>query len=85
MNEPAKKIATYDDLGSLPDTMVGEIIDGEVIASPRPSRSHGHTASILGGEIVPPYFAGRGGPGGWIIIGEPEIANTNQQEEPCRT
>lgn len=74
MNEPAKKIATYDDLCGLPDTMVGEIIDGEVIASPRPSRSHGHTASILGGEIVPPYFAGRGGPGGWIIIDEPEIA-----------
>lgn len=74
MNEPAKKISTYDDLYRLPDNMIGEIIDGEIIASPRPSRRHGYTASTIGDEIGPAYRLGRGGPGGWIIIDEPEIA-----------
>lgn len=37
MPEPAKKIATYDDLHDLPQNMVGEVINGELIASPRPS------------------------------------------------
>ena len=70
-----KKQAVYDDLFSLPDNMVGEIIDGELIATPRPSRRHGVAASVLGGEILPPYQLGRGGgPGGWIIIDEPEIS-----------
>ncbi len=70
----AKKQASYDDLFSLPDNVVGEIIDGELIATPRPSRRHGVAASVLGSEILPPYQLGRGGgPGGWIIIDEPEI------------
>ena len=70
-----KKQAVYDDLFSLPDNMVGEIIDGELIATPRPSRRHGVAASVLGSEILPPYQLGRGGgPGGWIIIDEPEIS-----------
>ncbi len=71
----AKKQASYDDLFSLPDNMVGEIIDGELIATPRPSRRHGVAASVLGYELGPPYQLGRGGgPGGWIIIDEPEIS-----------
>lgn len=74
MNLPARKIATYDDLNNLPENMIGEIIDGELIASPRPSRDHVNASSILGGELIPPYRLGKGGPGGWIILVEPEIA-----------
>lgn len=73
MTEPARTIAIYADLQSLPDTMIGEIINGELIATPRPSRRHADAASSLSGEIVPPYKFGRGGPGGWIILVEPEI------------
>lgn len=73
MPEPAKKIATYDDLYSLPDSVIGEIIDGELIVTPRPSRKHGYTSTVLSEEIGPPYRRGRGGPGGWIFIIEPEI------------
>jgi len=54
--------------------MTGEIIDGELIASPRPSRRHIRASSILGSEIIQPYSLGKGGPGGWIILVEPEIA-----------
>lgn len=74
MSEPARTLATYEDLCSIPENMTGEIIDGELIVTPRPTRKHAFAASVLGGEVVPPYHLGRGGgPGGWIIITEPEI------------
>ena len=69
----AKRKATYEDLYSIPENMVGEIIDGELIATPRPAVRHAHTASVMGSEIVVPYHLGRGGPGGWIILYEVEI------------
>ena len=74
MSEPARKKATYDDLYAVPENMTGEIINGELIVTPRPSRKHIYTASALGGELVPLYQFGRGGgPGGWVILDEPEI------------
>ena len=65
--------ATYQDLIDVPDTMVGELIEGELYASPRPSGPHTVAASILGMSIGPPYHLGRGGPGGWWILDEPEL------------
>ncbi len=54
--------------------MTGQIIDGDLIVTPRPSRHHVYTASALGSELGPPYQFGRGdGPGGWIILIGPEI------------
>ena len=73
MGEPAKMKAEYDDLYILPDNMVGEIIDGELIATPRPSRKHAKAAFSLSSELGPPYDLGRGGPGGWVFLMEPEI------------
>ena len=74
MTEQARKKTVYDDLYNLPENMIGEIIDGELVASPRPSPEHMFTLSILGNEVGPPYNMGRGGPGGWIILDEVEIA-----------
>ena len=73
MAEPARKRATYDDLYNIPEHMTGEIIDGELIVSPRQSSEHVFATLLLGSEIVVPYHHGRGGPGGWIILPEPEI------------
>jgi Uma2 family endonuclease len=73
MSEPAKKRATYEDLYGIPENMTGEIIDGELIVSPRPSPRHADAASWLGGALVPPFRMGQGGPGGWVILDEPEI------------
>ena len=74
MGDPAKRKAVYEDLYNLPENMTGEIIDGELIATPRPSRSHTLTTTLLGARVTPPYHFGEGGgPGGWIIIIEPEI------------
>ncbi len=71
--EPAKEKASYEDLYTLPENMTGEIVDGELTASPRPSPEHANVAFALSAEIGPPYRFGRGGPGGWIILFEPEI------------
>jgi Uma2 family endonuclease len=74
MPELARKKVTYDDLYDIPENMTGQIIDGEMIVTPRPSARHSHAASTLGGEVVPPYRFGRsGGPGGWIILYEQEL------------
>jgi Uma2 family endonuclease len=70
----AKKPATYEDLQALPENMVGEIIDGELVASPRPALRHAAAASALGGDLTTTFGRHRGpGPGGWIILDEPEL------------
>jgi Uma2 family endonuclease len=73
MAEPARKKASYEDLYAIPENMTGEIVDGGLIVTPRPSKKHVYTASRLDKEIGPPYELGRNGPGGWIILVEPEI------------
>src|ERR1700690_2368947 len=70
---PAKRPATYDDLFNVPAHLVAEIVDGELIPSPRPAARHATAASALGEELGPPFKRGRGGPGGWVILDEPEL------------
>jgi Uma2 family endonuclease len=53
--------------------MVAEVIDGELHLHPRPAKAHAVAASALGEELGPPFKRGRGGPGGWIILDEPEL------------
>ena len=65
--------ATYEDLRALPAHQVGELIAGQLYASPRPSFAHAGAASVLGMGIGPPFQLGRGGPGGWWILFEPEL------------
>lgn len=75
MAEPAKKKATYNDLDAIPENMTGEIIAGELIVTPRPSRKHAAATTLLTSRLVPPsQFGEGGGPGGWIIHVKPEIA-----------
>lgn len=74
MSDPAKKVVTYSDLYDIPANTTGEIINGELIVTPRPSRKHVYATSALDKRIGPPYqFGEGGGPGGWIILIEPEI------------
>jgi Uma2 family endonuclease len=56
-----------------PDNLVAEILDGELSLQPRPTRLHTKVASELGFELGPAFVRGRGGPGGWIILVEPEL------------
>jgi Uma2 family endonuclease len=65
--------ATYDDLLKVPENLVAELIDGDLYTSPRPAGPHARFASALGMDIGTPYDRGRGGPGGWWIVDEPEL------------
>lgn len=73
MTIPALRQATYKDLLAVPVHLVAELIEGSVITSPRPASRHARAASGLGGELYSPFQRGRGGPGGWIILDEPEL------------
>jgi Uma2 family endonuclease len=70
---PFDRPATYDDLVALPDNMVAEIVGGELHASPRPAPRHAMAEGAIGALIAPPFHFGRGGPGGWWILPEPEL------------
>lgn len=74
MSEPARRRATWEDLFDVPEGRVGEIVNGELRLLPRPAPPHVETASDLGGLLTPPFRFGRGGPGGWVIVHEPELA-----------
>jgi Uma2 family endonuclease len=74
MSEQATRRAVYEDLFDIPENMTGEIIGGRLIATPRPSRKHSLAAIVVGSRLTPPYYLGEGGgPGGWIILVEPEV------------
>jgi Uma2 family endonuclease len=63
----------YEQLLALPDNLTGEIINGGLYTQPRPSGRHGVVEGELGASLLPPFQRGRGGPGGWWIIPEPEV------------
>jgi Uma2 family endonuclease len=70
---PPKSEATYADIEGLPENVVGEIIDGELVVSPRPAPRHARAATRLITVLGPPFDVGRGGPGGWVFLVEPEL------------
>lgn len=48
MGRAAKKFATYNDILSLPEHVIGEIINGELVVMPRPGPKHARSATALG-------------------------------------
>lgn len=73
MAEPARRHATYEDLVRVPSHLVAELIQGHLITSPRPAPPHALVASSLGADLHGPFHRGKGGPGGWVILDEPEL------------
>ena len=70
--KPFRRV-TYQDVLDAPPHKVAEIIDGSLHMSPRPAPLHGVASSVLGSSITTPFHLGRGGPGGWWIVDEPEL------------
>ena len=71
----ARRRATYDDLIAVPDNLVAEIIDGELVTSPRPASPHALAATRIGTDLGGPFDRPPGGglPGGWWLLFEPEL------------
>ena len=72
-SDPSMGRATYQDVLDAPEDMTAELIDGALYLQPRPAARHVRTASRLGALLGPPFDLGRGGPGGWTLLYEPEV------------
>src|SRR5437867_8866934 len=71
-----RRRATYADLLEVPEHLVAEIIDGELLTSPRPASPHALAASAIGSALFDRFNGPPGGadrPGGWWILFEPEL------------
>lgn len=73
MTQPAKSNATYDDLVAVPEHLTAEIIFGALYTHPKPAPPHAMAQNSLSHELTGPFQKGRGGPGGWWFMTEPEL------------
>ncbi len=65
--------ATYSVLNSLPLGWVGEIVEDELVASPRPQAAQTRAAFMLGVELGEQLDQRRGGNGRWCFLRAPEL------------
>lgn len=68
-----RRQALYDEYCAVPEHQRAEIIDGTLYVLPRPAPRHANAATALGSELHGTFQRGRGGPGGWWILFEPEL------------
>ena len=75
MGEPARGIATWEDLLNAPEDgrFTYEILGGNLEALPHPLPQHGWTQGMLFSDLSSPFGRGRGGPGGWWLILETDV------------
>lgn len=73
MTETRIDQATYSVLSALPQGWVGEIVEDELVASPRPLASQTRAAFMLGVELGEQLDPRRGGSGRWCFMRTPEL------------
>ncbi len=73
LGHAARRLVTYQDVLDAPEGITAEILAGELHLSPRPRASHQYTEGVVASDLDGPFQRGRGGPGGWWILREPEI------------
>jgi hypothetical protein len=71
--DAARKGATYDDVLAAPAHVVAEVIRGALSVLRRPRPLHARTTSRLTMRLAGFDGDGEDGPGGWVILDEPEI------------
>jgi Uma2 family endonuclease len=67
------RVALYERYKRVPPHQHAEIVRGTLYVMPRPAPKHANASSVLGIELGGPFQRGRGGPGGWWILDEPEL------------
>lgn len=76
MNAPAKTLplrATYADVQAAPPHKIAELVGGVLHVMSRPAPQHADAEGGIIEELRGPFQRGRGGPGGWRILPEPEL------------
>ncbi|MFP2912111.1 Uma2 family endonuclease [Pyxidicoccus sp. 3LFB2] len=73
MTEGTIPLARYSMLSALPSGWVGEILDEELVASPRPTAAQTRAAFMLGVELGEQLDRRRGGSGRWCFLRAPEL------------
>jgi Uma2 family endonuclease len=75
MVQPARdrRDELYEAYLRVPAHRHAEIVNGTLYVMSRPAPRHASATSMLGVEIGGPFQRGRGGPGGWWILDEPEL------------
>jgi len=75
MVQPARdpRDELYEAYLRVPEHQHAEIMNGTLYVMSHPAPRHADAASMLGGELIGPFRRGRGGPGGWWILDEPEL------------
>jgi len=73
MAAPVRRRATYQDVLDAPADKIAEVIAGELYLSSRPRLRHASVGTNLSFELMGPFQRGRGGPGGWTFLFEPEL------------
>lgn len=68
-----KRRATYQDVLDAPEDVNAEIVNGELHLSPRPAGPATAVESSMMSDLGARFSLGHGGPGGWLILVEPEI------------
>lgn len=68
-----KRPATYADVLDAPRNMVAELIRGTLRLQPRPRPKHSFAVTGLGSRISGPFSFDDEGPGGWVVLIEPEL------------
>lgn len=74
--DPARKLATYADLLLFPEGVRAEVLAGVVSVTPSPLPRHSKVQRAAGRFLGGPFDDddGRGGPGGWWIFVEVDVA-----------
>src|SRR5262249_44710224 len=70
---PKPRRATLAEVMAYPEGTNVELIDGMLHVMARPAPRHANAGTILVTELGGPFHLGRGGPGGWWILMEPEL------------
>lgn len=72
------RMSLYAEIEALPEHLTGEIINGELVVSPRPGIDHARAASTGLAQLLPAFAWMKGGGGGggsrpWFLTIEPEL------------
>lgn len=73
MAETAARLKGWQDVLAAPEDLKAEVLAGELFTMPRPHPRHGWVQAVLSSDLTAPFGQGRGGPGGWWILIEPDV------------